>query len=231
MNDTTVRLEDVTKRYVVDADVHPALDHVSLEIARGEFVGIMGQSGSGKTTLLNLVGGLDRAYEGKVEVNGRDLATLGDSDLSALRNSSIGFVFQSYHLLSGRTCAENVAMPALFHREPVQDLDQRVDEVLRQVGLSDRKKDVPGNLSGGQKQRIAIARAMLLRPGLLLCDEPTGNLDQKTGEELMGTLRELAGKHEMTVVLVTHEVHVASACDRIVRLRDGRVVAGDGGDA
>ncbi len=223
MTESIVRLEEVSKRYVDDDDAPAALDGISISVEPGEFLGIMGQSGSGKTTLLNLVGGLDRVYEGKIEVLGRELSKMGDTELSRLRNNSIGFVFQSYHLLTERTCAENVALPALFRREQVDDLEERIDDVLRQVGLLERKGDRPVSLSGGQKQRIAIARAMLMRPKLLLCDEPTGNLDGETGREIMGALEDLSKAEGMTVLLVTHEEHVAEKCGRIIRLRDGKV--------
>ena len=224
MNDPIIRFEDVTKRYVNDRDAHPALDAVSLTVAPGEFLGLMGQSGSGKTTLLNLVGGLDRSYQGRIEVLGQDLAGLSDSKLSRLRNNTFGFVFQSYHLMHSRTCAENVALPALFHQEPLADLEKRIDDVLRQVGLYERRGDRPSELSGGQKQRVAIARAMLLKPKLLFCDEPTGNLDQATSEELIDALRELSRADGVTLLLVTHEEHVASKCDRIIKLKSGRIV-------
>lgn len=224
MTESIVRFEQVVKRYVDDRDAPAALDSLSISVSAGEFLGIMGQSGSGKTTLLNLVGGLDRSYEGEIEVLGRDLSKMKDAELSRLRNNSIGFVFQSYHLLTERTCAENVALPALFRREPIDDLEARIDDVLGQVGLLERKSDRPANLSGGQKQRIAIARAMLMRPKLLLCDEPTGNLDQETGSEIMKSLHELSKAEGMTVMLVTHEEHVAAGCDRIIRLRDGKVL-------
>jgi putative ABC transport system ATP-binding protein len=234
MTAPVVRLEKVSKRYVDDADTPFALDGVTVSVEHGEFVGIMGQSGSGKTTLLNVVGGLDRAYKGTVEVLGKDLASMRDAELARLRNDSIGFVFQAYHLLPQLSCAENVALPAMFRREPLKDLTTRVAAVLERVGLADRAADPPTSLSGGQKQRIAIARALLLAPKLLLCDEPTGNLDQDTGRDVIGALRDLSKTDKITVVLVTHEEHISSFCDRIVRLRDGRVVngaAGGEGDA
>lgn len=224
-----VLLEEVSKRYVSDKDAQAALDDVSLSVASSEFVGIMGQSGSGKTTLLNLVGGLDRAYLGRVEVFGHDLSKLSDRALSRLRNEKIGFVFQSYHLLPQLSCAENVALPAMFRQKKVDGIDGRVDKVLDKVGLLERKSDPPTALSGGQKQRIAIARALLLSPKLLLCDEPTGNLDRETGHELISSLRDLSKSEEITVVVVTHEEHVSSFCDRIISLRNGRIEAPEEG--
>jgi putative ABC transport system ATP-binding protein len=231
MSSPVVRLDKVSKRYVDDVDAPSALDAVTITVDQGEFVGIMGQSGSGKTTLLNVIGGLDRAYTGSVEVLGKALSSMRDADLSRLRNESIGFVFQAYHLLPQLSCAENVGLPAMFRPRPVKDLEQRVKKVLEKVGLADRSADPPTSLSGGQKQRIAIARALLLEPKLLLCDEPTGNLDQDTGRDLIGALRDLSKSENITVVLVTHEEHISAFCDRIVRLRDGRVVEGEGGCA
>ncbi len=224
MEAPVVRLEDVSKHYVQDEDALAALDGVSISVESGEFIGIMGRSGSGKTTLLNLVGGLDRAYSGTVEVLGKDLNVLKDTELSLLRNESIGFVFQSYHLLPQLSCAENVGLPALFKSGKFDGMSRRIDEVLSKVGLEKRRSDPPTSLSGGQKQRIAIARALLMKPKLLLCDEPTGNLDKRTGHELIESLRELSKSEVITVVVVTHEEHISTVCDRIIRLQDGRIV-------
>jgi putative ABC transport system ATP-binding protein len=225
-----IRLDQVSKRYVADKDTHAALEQVSLEVEEGEFLGIMGQSGSGKTTLLNLMSGLDREYQGLVEVLGQNIGEMKDNDLSRLRNEKIGFVFQAYHLLPQLSCAENVALPALFRSYSMPDLPARVDHVLSQVGLADRKQDRPAKLSGGQKQRIAVARALLLQPRLLLCDEPTGNLDHDTARDLIASLRQLATTEKITVVVVTHEDLIAGFCDRIVRLRQGRVVEVETGE-
>jgi putative ABC transport system ATP-binding protein len=223
MSEPVVCLEHVTKRYVEDPDAPAALDDVTLSVARGEFLGIMGQSGSGKSTLLNLVGGLDRSYEGRVNVLGHDFATLKDRELARLRNRSLGFVFQAYHLMPRLSCAENVALPVVFHPKRLDDLDARVERVLERVGLRDKAREHPGRLSGGQKQRVAIARAMLLEPELLLCDEPTGNLDRGTGGDLVDALRQMSKSAGLTVLVVTHEEYVGAACDRIVHLRAGRL--------
>jgi putative ABC transport system ATP-binding protein len=224
MAEPVVRVQGVTKAYVADEDSPSALDDVTLTIDQGELVAIMGQSGSGKTTLLNLIGGLDRAYSGTVEVLGHDLSKLRDSQLSRLRNESIGFIFQSYHLLPQLSCAENVRLPILFRSKAVEDVEKKIDAALLKVGLTEKKREPPSSLSGGQKQRVAIARALLLQPKLLLCDEPTGNLDQKTGDDIMSTLEELCRSEGLTIVIVTHEGHIAERCDRIIRLRDGRVL-------
>lgn len=227
MAEPVIRIRGVSKNYVADDDSPAALDDISLEIASGEFVGIMGQSGSGKTTLLNLIGGLDRSFSGSIEVLGKDLTKLDDARLSRLRNESIGFIFQSYHLLPQLSCAENVGLSTLFRASPVSDVDKKIEAALDKVGLVDRKNDPPTSLSGGQKQRIAIARALLLEPKVLLCDEPTGNLDQKTASEIVSALDALSKQEGLTIVLVTHERHVAERCDRIIHLKEGRVVAGE----
>jgi ABC-type lipoprotein export system ATPase subunit len=227
MGGPVIRLDHVTKRYLPDADAAAALDDVSITVGAGELVAVTGRSGSGKTTFLNLAGGLDRDYAGTVEVLGKDLRNLSDRHLSRLRNESIGFVFQSYHLLAQLSVGENVGLPAMFAREAVADLPRRIGEVLEKVGLASRRGDAPTRLSGGQKQRVAIARALLMKPALLLCDEPTGNLDQKTGRELIAAVAALTRTEGLTVVIVTHEEHVAASCDRVVRLADGKVEAED----
>ncbi len=222
-----VRLEGITKRYQDDPDVKPALDQVSLMVQHREFVGIMGQSGSGKTTLLNVIGGLDRTFEGQAQVLGNDLGKLPDTQLSRLRNNSIGFVFQGYHLLSHLSCAENVSLPALFHRESLKNTETRTMEVLDKVGLKGKSQERPSNLSGGQKQRVAIARALFLKPKLLLCDEPTGNLDRDTGSKLLQELKGLGKSNGLTILVVTHEEHISAMCDRIIWLDDGRRIEPD----
>jgi ABC-type lipoprotein export system ATPase subunit len=213
----TVELEGVVKRYG-DAT---ALDGVSLRIDEGEFISIIGTSGSGKTTLLNIIGGLDRAYDGRVTVAGRDLRALGDRDLSAFRNETIGFVFQHFHLLPHLSCRENVLMPSFFSRG-AQERDPA--EVLARVGLSDKVNAMPGNLSGGQKQRVAIARALLNRPRIMLCDEPTGNLDRRTGVQILELFASLNREERLTLVIVTHEEHISQAATRVVRMEEGRIV-------
>lgn len=231
MGEPVVRVKKVSKRYSTDVDAAAVLDEVDLEVAEGEFIGVMGRSGSGKTTLLNLVGGLDRDFKGSVEVLGRDLASLGDRELSRLRNEAIGFIFQAYHLLPHMSSAENVALPASFSPELIAKLDERVTLVLEKVGLADRRDDLPTNLSGGQKQRVAIARSLLMSPRLLLCDEPTGNLDERTGRELIEAMKELSKAEGLTVIIVTHEEHLTEYCDRVIRLHDGRVLPADEGEA
>jgi putative ABC transport system ATP-binding protein len=216
-----IELEAVTKRY----GDHLAVDALSLRIDEGDFVSIVGTSGSGKTTLLNLVGGLDLAYEGAVRVLGHDLRALKDKALSVFRNETIGFVFQHFHLLPHLTCRENVLLPSYFARDAKKSAAQakHADEVLAKVGLSEKLDVRPGALSGGQKQRVAIARALLNQPKIILCDEPTGNLDRKTGEQILELFARLNREDGITVLIITHEEHVARATRRTVRLEGGRV--------
>lgn len=224
-NRRMIRLTDVKKRYRGAGPGEYAVRGVSLEIDEGEMVAIVGTSGSGKTTLLNLIGGLDRAYEGKVEVGGTDLASLSDAALSDLRNRQIGFVFQHFSLLDHLSALDNVALPASFVRgkPPVADPVARARESLTTLGLGDKLDDRPTNLSGGQKQRVAIARALLFKPRLLLCDEPTGSLDTTTGEQIIKTFQDLNAEG-YTVVIITHESRVSDAARRIIRIEDGQIV-------
>ncbi|HVY46557.1 MAG TPA: ABC transporter ATP-binding protein [Minicystis sp.] len=202
-----------------------ALDGVSITVEKGEFLTVLGPSGSGKSTLLAILGGLDLAFEGKVEVLGRELRALSESELAALRGRRVGFVFQAFHLLSHVTVLDNVLAPALFARgRRDRDVEARARSLLARVGLEDRAGDRPAELSGGQRQRVAIARALLHAPELLLCDEPTGNLDQTTGGRIVELFRELHREEHLTVVAVTHEERLAAAATRIVHLTDGRIV-------
>lgn len=220
-----IRLTSVKKHYRGAAPSEYALNGVSLEIAEGEMVAIVGTSGSGKTTLLNVIGGLDRAYEGKVEVFGHDLATLSDRQLSDFRNRDIGFVFQHFSLLDHMNTVQNVALPAVFTRgaPPLPDALKRARESLTELGLGNKLDELPTSLSGGQKQRVAIARALLYRPKLLLCDEPTGSLDTTTGQQIIEKLQALNAEG-YTVVIITHESRVSEAARRIIRIEDGQLV-------
>jgi ABC-type lipoprotein export system ATPase subunit len=198
---------------------------VDLEVAEGQLVCVVGRSGSGKTSLLNIVGGLDSVYRGTVRVMNRDLAELGDAELSQLRNSTFGFLFQEYHLLEQVTAAENVALAALFSRGRGSvdrgSVRQRAVEVLELVGLGDRAGDRPVELSGGERQRLALARALFHRPRLLLCDEPTGNLDAKTGSAVVGLLHRCHVEEGITVLVTTHDDAISSIADRVLRLQNG----------
>ncbi|MCA9680058.1 MAG: ABC transporter ATP-binding protein [Kofleriaceae bacterium] len=221
-----IRLHDVKKSYGTGAARTPVLRGVSFDVAPGELIALVGQSGSGKSTLLNIVGGLDTADSGTVEVLGLDYHKTTERDLAALRNSSIGFVFQAFNLLDHLTCLGNVILPAAFTRGAV-DVEARGREALRRVGLADLAMRHPNELSGGQKQRVAIARALFGSPKLLLCDEPTGNLDSETGREVIEFFRELNEKDGVTLVIVTHERRISSVARRIIAIRDGELVEGE----
>jgi len=215
-----VSLESIEKSYGRE----PVLRGISLEVAAGEMVSLIGRSGSGKSTLLHVIGGLDRRYRGRARVLGEDLATLSDAQLSLFRNQRVGFVFQQFHLLAHLRCVENVMLPWYFERGVGADLAQRrAREALDRVGIADQGDKLPGELSGGQKQRVAIARALYHRPSLLLADEPTGNLDSETGQHIIELFADL-NRDGLTEIIVTHEDRVSRAARRVVRLADGRVV-------
>ncbi len=224
MPDPIIHLEGVRKSYGVGRARQEVLRGISFEIERGELVALVGQSGSGKSTLLNVIGGLDRADEGTVMVDGQDTGRLDDSALSRLRNERIGFIFQSFHLLDHLTCVENVALPAMFSSRHADGTRERATEALARVGLEGLADRRPSELSGGQKQRVAIARALFSRPAILLCDEPTGNLDSETGRDVIRFFQELNAKDGATLLIVTHEERVSEACRRVVRIRDGLLV-------
>ncbi|MEZ4411308.1 MAG: ABC transporter ATP-binding protein [Polyangiales bacterium] len=201
-----------------------ALDGVDLTVERGESVAVLGTSGSGKSTLLHVMGGLDVGYEGEARLDGKELKSLSDDFLAALRQRTVGFVFQGFHLVPGWRVRQNVALPAMFSPDPVADLDAKVDALLERVGLGGRGDDDPSALSGGQRQRVAIARALLLEPPLLLCDEPTGSLDHATGESVLALFDALHRERGLTLVVVTHEARATALAKRVVRLEEGRVV-------
>ena len=216
------------KRYA-DAEVLRGID---LTVKRGELVGLTGRSGSGKSTLLHIMGGLDRGYEGQVALLGQDLARLSDRELAGLRNRHIGFVFQAFHLLSHLSCLDNVLLPNAFAVEPLsrREAEQRAMQALERVSLTDKKLSRPSELSGGQKQRVAIARALLFRPEVLLCDEPTGNLDDFTGQQIIDLFGEL-NRDGLTLILVTHEPRVALATTRLLQMQNGQILGGGGGES
>jgi len=218
-----IQLDRATKRFEGKRSV-TALDEVTLTIPRGEMVSIIGQSGSGKSTLLNLVGGLDRATTGDVLIDGESLAGLHDDKLTQVRRDKIGFIFQFFNLLPTLTCLENVGLPLHLRGWPRRKVDARARELLSLVQLGDRLTHLPEELSGGQRQRVAIARALSVYPPILLADEPTGNLDSRTGEDILALIRDLHSRLGATVVMVTHDAHVAQTCQRTITLRDGRIV-------
>ena len=217
-----IELQGIARQYQLRGQTVAALCGVDLKISNGEFVAITGASGSGKSTLLNVLGCLDRPSAGNYLLEGRDVGGLDDESISDVRNNRIGFVFQSFHLLTRLSVLENVMLPLRFSRSNHPDAEARAKSLLERVGLGDRLDHRPGELSGGQMQRAAIARALLMQPALLLADEPTGNLDSKTAAEVIALLHELH-KGGQTVVLVTHDNDIAATAHRSVRLRDGKV--------
>jgi putative ABC transport system ATP-binding protein len=218
-----VQLENVSRDYGDGKVVH-ALNQVSLKIARGERVAVMGPSGSGKSTLLNLICGLDEPTSGVIKINGVEIASLDDDARTRLRREKIGMVFQTFNLLSALTAIENVSLPLRLQGLSRREADQRAGAMLERVGLGGRVTHRPDEMSGGERQRIAIARALIFQPPILLADEPTGNLDSKTGEEILGLLDDLHREFNTTILMVTHNEAAAAHCDRILRLRDGSVV-------
>jgi putative ABC transport system ATP-binding protein len=215
-----IQVKNVAKRYQGKRTVH-ALRGVSLDVGRGEMVALMGPSGCGKSTLLNIIGGLDRASEGSVIVDGADLNILDDNTLSRLRREKIGFIFQFFNLLPTLTAQENVALPLHLARVRRDEAAARSADLLKTVGLEDRFDHLPDELSGGEQQRVAMARALALRPPVILADEPTGNLDSKSGQEVLLLLKKLQAQFGVTVIMVTHDPVAAGSCSRILSMRDG----------
>ena len=222
MEDALVRVVDLCKVYNPGENEVRALDHVNLEIHKGEFVAIIGQSGSGKSTFMNMLGCLDVPTSGKYYLNGTDVSTMKDNDLSVVRNKEIGFIFQGFNLIANLTALENVELPLIYQGIGHSERKKRVKEALERVELAHRMKHKPTELSGGQQQRVAIARALVTKPSLFLADEPTGNLDSKTSEEIMCLFHELhrAGN---TIVLITHDNGVADEAERKIHIKDGKV--------
>ncbi len=223
MNKKIVDAVDLTKTYLMGDVKVNALRGLSLKIKQGEVLAIMGPSGSGKSTLMNILGCLDRPSTGKYFLNGHNVANLESNDLAEVRNRQVGFVFQSYNLLSRSTALANVMLPLRYRRNGHELPQSKAEELLVRVGLQDRMRHKPFELSGGQQQRVAIARALVNDPAIVLADEPTGNLDSKSGEEIMELLLELNQENGVTLILVTHDARVASRAQRIVHLLDGRV--------
>jgi len=222
VTDFIIRTENLTKHYVLGAETVRAVRGVDLEIAKGEFVAIMGPSGSGKSTFMNLIGCLDTPTEGSYWLNGTSVAELSDDELARIRNREIGFVFQTFNLLPRATSLHNVELPLIYAGVRGRERREKAQEKLELVGLGDRMDHKPPELSGGQRQRVALARALVNNPALLLADEPTGNLDSKTGKEIMDVVKDL-NEQGQTIVLVTHEADVAKYAKRQVHLRDGLV--------
>jgi putative ABC transport system ATP-binding protein len=217
-----IQVEDLWKTYEMGVEKLHALRGVSLEIKKGEYVAIMGPSGSGKSTLMNLIGCLDSPTKGKYWLAGRLVSELNDDELAYIRNKEIGFVFQTFNLLPRATALHNVELPMIYNGTPSVDRLERAKAALKQVDLTDRMMHKPNELSGGQRQRVAIARALVNQPSILLADEPTGNLDSATGEEIMALFARLHQEGN-TIILVTHEPDIAAHAHRVIRLRDGKI--------
>ena len=219
-----IRLQNVSRRYQMGAETVHALRDVSLEIQRGEYVAIMGPSGSGKSTLMNLIGCLDTATSGRYELNGVGVGDMDDNQLAEIRNREIGFVFQTFNLLARSDALHNVELPLIYAGVPADERRKIALAAIARVGLADRVHHKPNELSGGQRQRVAVARALVNKPSILLADEPTGNLDSKTGAEIMALFEELA-RAGNTIILVTHEEDIARQSRRIIRLHDGLIAS------
>jgi putative ABC transport system ATP-binding protein len=220
-----IKIDRVTKSYILGDEEVKAVKDVSLEIKDKEFVGIMGTSGSGKSTLMHIIGLLEKPTSGHVLIDGRDVSKLSDDELSKIRNVTVGFVFQSFNLIPRFTVLENVLLPTKYSKEPINfDATKRAEELLDKFGILARKNFFPNKISGGQQQRVAIARALIMNPKIILADEPTGNLDSKTGDEILAILSHLNKDFGVTVVLVTHEHDIAAKTKRQIYIKDGQVV-------
>jgi len=216
--------QEISKSYIAGSRRISVLDRISLSVAEGEFLVVQGESGSGKSTLLSILSGLDTVDEGRVLIEGRDITNLAEDDLAPIRNSSFGFVFQSYHLVPSLTALENVMFPAELRSD--RQARGKAERLLARVGLSDRAASFPHQLSGGEKQRCAICRALINEPRIIFADEPTGNLDSLNGKAVLDLLLELHREKNTTLVLVTHSRGIAAKAGRVVLLRDGRIAAG-----
>lgn len=218
-----LKVKEVYKRYDSSAGEISVLKNISFQINKGEFVSIVGPSGSGKSTLLNILGTLDRPSEGDIFIEGVDVFSLNDHDLAYLRNNTIGFIFQSYNLINRASVLKNIEIPCIIAGVSKNERLERASEIMGLLGIEDKGSFKPFNLSGGQQQRVAIARALMNNPSIILADEPTGNLDTKTGSEVFNLLKMLSNKYDRTIVLVTHNPELAEKTDRIIHLKDGEI--------
>lgn len=225
MSSTVISLKNISKRYVMgDESIFVALNNVDLDINTGEYAAIVGQSGSGKSTLMHIIGLLDKQTDGVVTIEGKDISALNDDEISSLRSEFVGFVFQQFNLINKLTIKENIMLPVGYARKKLDyDPDERADYLMKRFGIYEKKDSFPNKISGGQQQRVAIARALIMNPKLILADEPTGNLDTKTGDEIMALFGEL-NKEGITILIVTHESNIAARANRQIKLKDGEVI-------
>lgn len=222
-----VRTANLRKEYRLGKVVVPALRGVNIELRRGEFVAVLGPSGSGKTTLLNLIGALDKPTNGRVYINGEDLTAMSEKELTRLRRNKIGFIFQFYNLIPVLTAFENIELPMIIAGVPTEEAIQRTQQLLQSVGLLNRARHRPDELSGGEQQRVAIARAVANQPAVVLADEPTGDLDTATGNEVMKILWEMSKQEKTTVIVATHDPAIVKIADKVLEMRDGRILGSD----
>ena len=222
-NSYALRVENLSKIYSTSAGKVVALNKVSFAIKKGEFVSVVGPSGSGKSTILNMVGALDRPTSGKIFIDDIDIFTLNDSEMATMRNRHIGFIFQSFNLINRTTVHKNVKLPGIIAGMPSDVADFRALKILEALDIDSKKNQKPVNLSGGQQQRVAIARSLINNPSIILADEPTGNLDTKTGDDVFAMLKNLSNKFKRTIVMVTHNPELAESTDRSIYLKDGRI--------
>lgn len=218
-----IKTVNIVKEFGEKQNKVRVLDDINIEIEDGEFVSLMGPSGSGKSTLLYLIGGLDKPTSGKVLINDKDISRLGDTEMSKLRRRDIGFVFQFYNLVQNLTVEENIMLPVVMNGEKESSYKERLDYILKTIGLEDKRKSLPKELSGGQQQRVSIARAIILNPSIVFADEPIGNLDSKSGKEVMELFKKINKEEHITILQVTHSEESAKYGNRIIRLKDGKI--------
>ena len=219
-----IKVNKLSKKFVNKDKEIKVLDNISLEIEEGEFVSLMGASGSGKSTLLYLIGGLDNPTEGEIYINGEDINKMKEKNLSKLRRKDIGFVFQFYNLVQNLSVEENIMLPVIMDGKKEKDYKERLNKILKIIGLEDKRKSLPNELSGGQQQRVSIARAIILNPSIILADEPIGNLDSKSGEEVMELFKKINVDEKITILQVTHSEDSAKYGNRLIRLKDGKII-------